>query len=148
MSSTSIIDGLYTYLDGCPLLSGRKFHIGDAAQEGGQTGVAYGIYADQADEQAAVYQGGTKRIRSQYLLSSTDDCTPDMAQQLSDAGLFDRLADWLSREDAKRVWPELPEGLTPRGIRAASAIYLYQPDSNAGKYQIQIELEYYRKVVD
>ncbi len=64
----------------------------------------------RANEQLVVYQSGTVLIRSLYRLSSTDNCTPDMAQQLSDTGLFDQLALWMSQENAKRNLPLLPDG--------------------------------------
>lgn len=148
MSNTSIIASLYSYLASCPLLANQKFHWTTSGESGDQTELAYAISADQSNEQLAVYQNGTVRIRSLYMIDSMDNCTQDLAQQLSDAGLFDQLAQWMSQESAKRNLPLLPEGLTSRYIRAVSAAYLYQPDNNSGKYQIQFELEYYRKVVD
>ena len=148
MINATIIDGLYAYLDTCPLLSGRQFNYGELTGETGQAGVAYAVSADQTDEQVTAYQSGTVRCRSLFLLSSANDCAPDTVQELSDPGYFDRLAAWLGRENHKRHWPELPAGLTARNIRAVSAGYLYEPDANSGKYQIQLELEYYRKVVD
>lgn len=148
MSSTSIIPSLYSYLASCPVLAGQKFHWTTSSEDGNETTLAYAISADQGDEQLVVYQSGTVLIRSLYRLSSTDNCTPDMAQQLSDTGLFDQLALWMSQENAKRNLPLLPDGLTPRNIRAVGATYLYSLDNNSGEYQIQFELEYYRKVVD
>lgn len=148
MSSTTMIDALYAYLDACPQLSGRQFNAAALTGATGQAGVAWAISADQTDEQMTAYQDGAVRICGQFLLSSGDGCGPEAAQKLSDAGVFDRLAEWLGRENAKRHWPELPAGMIPRSIRAVSAGYLYEPETNSGKYQIQIELEYYRKVVD
>ena len=148
MSNVTIIDSLYSYLNSCPLLSDRQFHGVDTTEGSGLTELTYVISADQADEQLLLYHGGTIRVRSQYLLTSANNWEPDVAQKLSDTGLFDQLAQWMSQESAKRHLPQLPKNLTPRSIRAVSAAYLYQPDNNSGKYQIQFELEYYRKVVD
>lgn len=143
-----MIPSLYSYLASCPILADRKFHWTTSSENGNETALAYAISADQGDEQLVVYQNGTVLIRSLYRLSSTDNCTPDMAQQLSDTGLFDQLALWMSQENAKRNLPLLPDGLTPRSIGAVGATYLYSLDNNSGEYQTQFELEYYRKVVD
>ncbi len=148
MSNTTTVQALYDYLDTCPLLTGKAFHIGGTTDSDTQIEVPYGISDDQSIEQIAVYQNGTALNSMVFSLSSTGTCTPDLAQQLTDAGLFDRLDNWLNQENAKRCWPALPEGLTPRNIRAISAGYYYQPDNDSGNYQIQLELEYYRKVVD
>lgn len=141
----TIIDALFAYFDACPLMSGGRLNIDYLPEDTSQAGVEYSIAASPADELVTRYRGGGSRCRYPFVLSSVNDYGPDAAQNLLNTGFFDQLAEWLRRENQLRHLPELPEGLIPRSIRATGAGYLYQPDINAGKYQIQCELEFYRR---
>lgn len=143
--SKTIIDALFLYFDACPLLTGGRLNIDYLPENTHQAGVEYSIAASPADEIVTSYRGGGCRCRYPFVLSSVNDYGPDTAQNLLNTGFFDRLAEWLRKENRLRRLPELPPGLVSRSIRAIGAGYLYQPDINAGKYQIQCELEFYRK---
>lgn len=147
MSNQTIIDALFAYFDACPLLSGGRLNIDYLPEDTSQAGVEYSIAASPTDEQITAYRGGGSRCRYPFVLSSVNDYGPDTAQNLLNSGFFDCLAEWLRQQNKSRRFPELPEGLAPRSIRATGAGYLYRPDENAGKYQIQCELEFYRRSV-
>lgn len=145
--SNTIIEALSEYFDSCPLLTGGRFNMEELPEDVRQAGVEYSIAASPADERITNYRDGAARCRYLFAISSVNNYEPETAQNLMNTGLFDRLAEWLRREGRKRHWPNLPAGMVPRGIRAVEAGHLHQPDGSAGKYQIQCELEYYRKDV-
>ena len=143
----TIIDALFAYFDACPLISGGRLNIDYLPEDTSQAGVEYSIAASPSDELITAYRNGGARCRYPFVISSVNDYGPDAAQNLLNTGFFDELAEWLRKENRQRRLPALPEGMAARSIRAVGAGYLYQPDLNAGKYQIQCELEYYRRSV-
>ena len=145
--SKTIIDALFEYFDACPLISGGRLNIDYLPEDTSQAGVESDIAASPTAERLTAYRGGGSRCRYPFVLSSVNDYGPDAAQNLLNTGFFDQMAEWLRQQDRQRNLPQLPDELTARSIRATGAGYLYQPDINAGKYQIQCELEFYRRSV-
>ena len=143
--STTVIEALFAYFDSCPLMAGGRLNVDYLPEDTGEAGVEYAIGTTPTDELVYPYTNGGARCRYPFIISSINDYGPADGQNLLNSGFFEALADWLRKQTRARNLPGLPEGLLPRSIRAIGPGYLYQPDVNAGKYQIQCELEYYRK---
>ena len=143
--STTIIEALFDYFEGCPLMTGNRLNVDYLPEDTGQAGVEYALATSPTDEIIYPYTNGGARCRYPFIISSVNDYGPDAAQNIANTGFTEALADWMRKQTRFRNLPALPEGLTPRSLRALGSGYLYQPDINAGKYQIQCELEYYRK---
>ncbi len=143
----TIIDALFEYFRGCPLMTGSRLNIDYLPQDTGEAGVEYAIGVTPTDEVITRYKDGGARCRYLFVISSVNDYGPDEGQSIANIGFFDALADWMRKQTRSRALPELPDGMTPRSIRAIGHGYLYQPEAKAGKYQIQCDLEYYRKGV-
>ena len=143
--STTIIEALFEYFGNCPLMTDDRLNINYLPEDTSEAGVEYAIATQPADEVVQTYQYGGARCRYPFIISSVNDYGPDVGQNIANAGFTEALANWMRAQTRLRALPELPEGLTPRSIRAVGSGYLYQPDIDAGKYQIQCELEYYRK---
>lgn len=143
--SVTIIEALFDYFASCPLMTDNRLNIDYLPEDTGEAGVEYAISTSPTDELVYSYRGGSARCRYPFILSSVNDYGPDEAQNMLNSGFFEALTTWLHRQTRARNLPELPMGFAPRSIRAIGPGYLYQPDVNAGKYQIQCELEYYRK---
>lgn len=141
----TILEALFDYFSGCPLMDGGRLNIDYLPEDTGEAGVEYAIGTTPTDEVVYNYRGGGARCRYPFTISSVNDYGPDEAQNMLNSGFYEVLADWLRQQTRTRNLPGLPAGLTPRSIRATGPGYLYQPDANAGKYQIQCDLEYYRK---
>jgi hypothetical protein len=143
--SVTIIEGLFNYFDSCPLMTENRLNIDYLPEDTAEAGVEYALATTPTDEVVQRYRDGGARCRYPFVISSVNDYGPDVAQSIVNSGFYEALADWLRKQTRARNLPELPDGLTPRSLRAIGPGYLYQPDINAGKYQIQCELEYYRK---
>lgn len=143
--STTIIEALFVYFEGCPLMTGSRLNVDYLPEDTGEAGVEYALATSPTDELVYPYIDGGARCRYLFIISSVNDYGPDAVQNIANTGYTEALADWLRKQTRLRNLPDLPEGFTPRSIRALGSGYLYQPDINAGKYQIQCELEYYRK---
>lgn len=143
--STTVLEALFDYFSKCPLMIDNRLNIDFLPEDTGEAGVEYAIGTTPTDEIVYRYTNGGARCRYPFTISSVNDYGPDEAQNMLNSGFYEALAAWLHKQTRARVLPELPQGLIPRGIRATGPGYLYQPDVNAGKYQIQCDLEYYRK---
>ena len=146
--SAPILEALFDYFSSCPLMSGGRLNIDYLPEDTGEAGVEYAISTTPTDDVLYRYRGGGARCRYPFTISSVNDYGPDEAQNMLNSGFYEKLADWLRKQTRERNLPELPTGLIPRSIRATGPGYLHQPDVNAGKYQIQCDLEYYRKGVN
>jgi len=143
--SVTIIEALFKYFDSCPLMADGRLNVDYLPENTKQAGVEYALAVSPSDELVTPYIRGGARCRYPFVISSVNDYGPDAAQNIANTGFSEALADWLRRQTRLRNLPGLPEGMTPSSIRAIGSGYLYQPDIDAGKYQIQCELEYYRK---
>lgn len=143
--STTIVEALFDYFDRCPFMTENRLNIDYLPEDTSEAGVEFAIGTTPTDELIYPYTNGGARCRYPFTITSINDYGPDKAQNMLNSGFFEALADWLRKQTRMRNMPVLPEGMTPRSIRAIGPGYLYQPDVNAGKYQIQCELEYYRK---
>lgn len=143
--SETIIEALFAYFENCPLMAAGRLNVDYLPEDTGEAGVEYALATSPTDELVYPYLDGGARCRYPFAISSVNDYGPDAVQNIANTGFTEALAGWLRRQTRLRNLPTLPEGLTPRSIRALGSGYLYQPDINAGKYQIQCELEYYRR---
>ena len=143
--STTVLEALFDYFSGCPLMCDNRLNIDYLPEDTGAAGVEFALGTTPTDEVVYRYTNGGARCRYPFTISSVNDYGPDEAQNMLNSGFYEELAAWLHKQTRVRNLPELPVGLTARSIRAIGPGYLYLPDVNAGKYQIQCDLEYYRK---
>lgn len=143
--SKTIIDALFDYFCNCPLMAHGRLNIDYLPENTKEAGVEYAIGATPTDERIYPYTNGGSRCRYPFVISSVNDYGPGHAQNILNSGFYERLAEWMRIQTRMRNLPTLPEGMMPRSLRAMGTGYLYQPDVDAGKYQIQCELEFYRK---
>lgn len=143
--SKTVLEALFDYFNSCPLMIDNRLNIDYLPEDTGEAGVEYAIGTTPTDELVYRYRNGGARCRYPFTISSVNDYGPDEAQNMLNSGFYETLAAWLHKQIRAHNLPELSVGLIPRSIRAIGPGYLYQPDVNAGKYQIQCELEYYRK---
>ena len=141
----TILDSLFDHFDNSPLMSNNRLNVDYLPEDTRQAGVEYSLSTMPSDEIIRKYRDGGAMCRYVFIISSVADYGPDVAAGIANAGFFESLASWMRSQTKIRALPDLPEGLTPKSIKAIGAGYLYQPMIDAGKYQIQCELEYYRK---
>ena len=141
----TIIEALFDYFNNSPLMTGNRLNVDYLPEDTKQAGIEYAIATAPSDEIVKPYLRGGAQCRYPFIISSVNDYGADAAQNILNTGFTEALAQWMRKQSRLRNLPKLSEGMTPRSIRAAGAGFLYQPDVNAGKYQIQCELEYFRE---
>ena len=143
--STTIIEALFKYFEECPLMQNGRLNIDYLPEDTGQAGVEYAFATVPTDEVIKPYVRGAAQCQYPFIISSINDYAPGEAQNMLNSGFYEALADWLRKQSRLRNFPTLPTGMRPIRIRAIGPGYLYQPGVDAGKYQIQCQLEYFRK---
>lgn len=141
----TIIESLFDYFSTCPLMTQNRLNIDYLPESIKEAGIEYAIATEPTDEIVYNYKGGGARCRYPFVISSINDYGPDEVQNIMNSGFFEKLSSWMRKQTRERNLPTGAEDIMPRSIRAIGPGYLYQPDVNAGKYQIQCEFEYYRK---
>jgi len=143
--SKTIIEALFDYFDKCELMKDSRLNMDYLPEGTKKAGIEYALATSPSDELVYPYKDGGARCRYLFVISSVNDYGPDAAANIANTGFYEKLAAWMRAQTRGRKLPDLPEGLTARGISAIGSGYLYQPNIDAGKYQIQCELDYYRK---
>jgi hypothetical protein len=141
----TIIEALFDYFDNCPLMTENRLNVDYLPEDTKTTGIEYAIGTAPTDEVITNYTNGSARCRYPFIISSVNDYGPDAMQNIANAGFTEKLAAWMRKQSRNRSLPDLPEGFTARSIRSIGAGFLFEPNADSGKYQIQCELEYYRK---
>ena len=140
----TIIQCLHEFFLDCPLMTDNRINV-DYLPEDARDGVEFSIDATPGADTLTPHLDGGGMCQYQFVLRSVNDYGPDTLQNIANSGFFDGLMAWMRTQSRKRQLPQMPEGMQPLRIRALSTAYLFQMGADVGKYQIQCQLDYYRK---
>ena len=137
----SIIEGLWEYLKGCPLLAeftvGVNFHKDDIDSAG--------IVEDNT-EPIRKYVSGSELKALQASLFLGQLSAEDF-QRIKTSAFLDDLRKWFKAASAADNLPELPEGYTAQDISMGNAVpFEYGENGAKCTYQMNITLEYIEEV--
>lgn len=79
-----------------------------------------------------------------YIFQALFHHSKDVAQNLGNLDFFADFISWINRQNLKRSFPEIEEG-TVLSITPTLSPYVYDADSDTGRYQIQLRMRYRRK---
>lgn len=79
-----------------------------------------------------------------YIFQALFHHSKDVAQNLDNLGFFTEFMNWINRQNVERSFPEIEEGAV-LSITPALSPYVYDADSDTGRYQIQLRMRYRRK---
>lgn len=135
----SIIEGLRAYFLSCSLLD-ENGKIG--VDFLGNEAVEYVIESVPCEPVLSRYtDGGTKR-QFLFVFASREAYGADALNNMLNSSFYESFADWLSEQDKKGNYPELPSGKMPIGIKPLTSGYLFDTSPDTGRYQIQCQLIY------
>lgn len=135
----NIIEGIRAYFLDCPLLDesgkiGVDF-LGDEAVE-------YVIESVPCEPVIKRYMDGGTQRQYLFVFASREAHGSDALDNMVNCGFYEAFADWLEAQDRDSIYPQLPEGKTPIGIKAITCGYLFDAGPDTGRYQIQCRLIY------
>ena len=115
----SIIEAVRKYLQTCPLLKGGTLNV------------------DFLPPEAATYSVDVvpvKPVLKAYMDGSSQ-------RQF----LFVEFAEWLDKQNRIRSFPDLGDGRNARKLEVTTSGYVFAPDTDTARYQIQCRLSYFQK---
>lgn len=138
----SIIEGITDFFLQCPLLQDGVFRVdalGDAAVE---YTIETGIFSPVI---RTYINGDTERIY-QFNFGSREFYSMDRLQNIENSSFYEQFALWVEEQNWNENFPEMPEKCTPRELTVLSPGYLYDATMKSARYQIQLQLTYYKEV--
>lgn len=136
-----MIGVLQEYLEGCPLLRGRRLHVDYLPKRP----IAYMISPSPVDSVIAQYHGGAAQRQFVFVLASVNMYGEEVLTNIANSGFFEALEEWMRLQTRRRQLPKLPEGRTAMRLEALSTGYLYDASATEAHYQIQCRLVYYQR---
>lgn len=137
----SIIQGITDFFMQCPLLKDGTFHVNALSDKGIGYTIETGIFTPVS---RYYVNGDTDRIY-QFNFSSREYYTLDRLQNIEVSAFYEQFADWVEEQDWNGNYPDMPEKCYPQGLSVLSPGYLYDATMKSARYQIQLQLEYYKE---
>lgn len=138
----SIIEGITNFFLQCPLLKDGAFRVDALGDKGVQYTIETGIFTPVV---RTYVNGDTERIY-QFNFGSREFYSLDRLQNIENSAFYERFAAWVEEQDWNENYPEMPEKCYPRALTVLSPGYLYDGSMKTARYQIQLQLEYYKEV--
>ena len=66
-------------------------------------------------------------------------------QQIYNLCFFEEFEEWLDRQNRAHNFPDLGEGRRGSKLEVTTSGYVFAPDTDTARYQIQCRLSYYQK---
>lgn len=138
----SIIEGITNFFLKCPLLKDGAFRV-DAL---GDSAVEYTIETGIFTPVVTTYvNGDTERIY-QFNFGSREFYSMDRIQNIENSAFYEKFSNWVEKQNWNENFPEMPEKCYPRALTVLSPGYLFDGSMKNARYQIQLQLEYYKEV--
>ena len=137
----TMIGGIADYFLACPLLKDGVFRI-DAL---GNKPIEYAITTDVFDPVVKTYVNGDEERIFQFSFTSREFYSMDRLQSIANSAFYEELAEWIRVQDVAENYPEFPEGCTVQEMRALSSGYVMDISMQNARYQIQIQIDYYKE---
>ena len=141
VETASIIESLAGYFLTCPLLKDGYFHVDFL----GPDPVEYTLEVLPCDPIVKRYVNGDTLRRYLFVFGSREYYSADRTQNIGNVAFYEELSDWVEERSRAGDFPELPDGLSPDGLRTVSSGYLFDESMESARYQIQLELIYYKE---
>lgn len=139
--NTTIIDAVREFLLTCPLLAGGKLNVDFLPEE------ATGCSVDVVPVTPIVkrYLGGSTLRQFAFVVATRTYYGDFIRQQLDNLAVFESLTEWLEEQDRAGSFPDLGEGRQARRLEVTTSGYVFAPDTETARYQIQCRLEYWQR---
>lgn len=137
----TIIEAIRTYLATCPLLAGGKLNVDFLPPEA----ATYSVDVVPVTPVIKQYLDGSSNRQFLFVLATRAYYGALIRQQLDNLTFFEEFEEWLADQNRARNFPALGEGRTGRGLGVTTSGYVFAPDTDTARYQIQCRLTYFQK---
>ncbi len=91
------------------------------------------------------YMDGSSVRQFAFVLASRAYWGADIRQQISNLCFFEGFEGWLESQNRARNFPDFGEGRTVRKMEVTTSGYVFAPDTDLARYQIQGSITYFQK---
>lgn len=142
MSEINTAENLRLWLKSCPAISGAdRFGVDFLGKDPSE----YAIYTSPSpiktstDILGNVYLDPNQELN--YTFVTLFPFSRDILQNLDNLGFFTEILQWIYLQNADRNFPEISEGRV-LSIMPSLSPYVFDADSDSGRYQIQLKVRY------
>jgi hypothetical protein len=134
----SIIEAVRGYLETCPLLTGGLLHVDWLPEEA----ATYSVDVIPVTPVVKRYIDGSSLRQFAFVLATRTYYGEFVRQQLDNLGFFEDFAQWLEAQSRAHNFPDLGAGRIGRTVEVTTSGYVFAPDTETARYQIQCRLTY------
>lgn len=139
---SSIIEGITAFFMECPLLEDGVFRVDALGDEPIEYLIETGVFNPVVKQ----YVNGDADMVYQFTFGSREFYTMDRLQNIQNSAFYERFAEWVNEQDRNGIYPEMPEGCYPQELSVMSPGYIFDMSMRSARYQIQLQLNYYKEV--
>ena len=137
----SIIEALEQFFLDCELLKEGCLRVDFL----GEKPVEYAIETLPCDPIVKMYAHGSTVRQYLFAFGSREYYSQERLQNIQNSAFYEKLSDWVEEKDRSETFPELPDGMEAEGLRVVSSGYLFDGSMKNARYQIQLQLLYYKE---
>lgn len=137
----TIIESIRKYLEGCPLLNGGKLNVDFLPEEA----TACSVDVVPVKPVVKAYLDGSSKRQFLFVFATRAYYGDHIRQQLDNLCLFEAFEEWLDQQNRARSFPDLGEGRTVQKMEVTTSGYVFAPDTDTARYQIQCRLSYFQR---
>ena len=139
----SIIEAVRGYLATCPLLAGEKLNVDFLPPEA----ASYSVDVVPVTPVIKQYLDGSSNRQFLFVLATRSYYGEHIRQQIDNLGFFEAFEEWLAEQNLAGILPDLGDGRTARKLEVTTSGYVFAPETDTARYQIQCKITYYQKGV-
>ena len=137
----AIIEGIVAFFMQCPLLKDGVFRLNALSGKPMEYVIETGVFNPVVRRYV---NGDTERIY-QFHFGSREYYSLDRLTNLESGAFYEEFAQWVEAQDRMGNYPEMPEKCTPQALTVLSPGYVYDGALQNARYQIQLQLDYYKE---
>ena len=137
----TIIEAVRKYLEGCPLLNGGKINVDFLPEEA----ATYSVDVVPVNPVVKAYLDGSSKRQFLFVFATRAYYGDHIRQQLDNLCLFEAFEEWVDKQNRARNFPDLGSGRTVQKMEVTTSGYVFAPDTDTARYQIQCKLSYFQK---
>lgn len=137
----TIIEAVREYLKKCPVLNGERLNVDflppDAA--------TYSVDVVPVQPILKQYIDGSSQRQFVFVFATRTYYGDVPRQQLDNLGLFETFSDWLEEQNRVKRFPDLGDRRKVQKMEVTTSGYVFAPDTDTARYQIQCKMTYFQK---
>lgn len=134
----TVIEAVRDWLGDCPLLAEGKLNVDFLPAEA----ATYSVDVTPVPPVVKNYIDGSSLRQFAFVFATRTYYGSMTRQQLDNLCFFEDFSEWVEEKNRERDLPQLGDGRTGQKIEVTTSGYVFAPDTDTARYQIQCRLTY------